>query len=293
MSNSNVILVPIGFTDQSLVALEQAVNIAKLTNSTLNLLHVFYEPSSFSKLFSTKNEIQVEKYKSEIIEKLDALKEHYCKDISRVECMISAGKIYEEIVNVADMTNAKLIVMGTDGSSKNNRKKFIGSNASNVVRSAPCPVITIKGKEQKQGCDSILLPLDLHKETKEKVTTAIQYARLWNADIKIVSIAYTKDQDEKNILKRNINQVQTFIDSKGIPCSSSLIEVDGKGDMPKALLNFAIEKNVDLIMIMTQSESGFILNSMGSHARFIINNFDIPIMSIRPSLKRDTMVIRR
>ena len=33
-----------------------------------------------------------------------------------------------------------------------------------------CPVITIKGKDHIEGCDNIILPLDLEKETKEKVS---------------------------------------------------------------------------------------------------------------------------
>ena len=53
---SGPILVPIGFAEQSILALEQAVNIAKITDSELFLLTVVEEPSSIQKLFLiTKN----------------------------------------------------------------------------------------------------------------------------------------------------------------------------------------------------------------------------------------------
>ena len=52
------ILVPIGFAEQSILALEQAVNIAKITDSELFLLTVVEEPSSIQKLFSNYKESQ-------------------------------------------------------------------------------------------------------------------------------------------------------------------------------------------------------------------------------------------
>ena len=64
--------------------------------------------------------------------------------VVNVECIVSSGKIYDKIVETAESVAANLIVMGTDGSPKDIRKKFIGSNANNVVRLSPCPVITIK-----------------------------------------------------------------------------------------------------------------------------------------------------
>ena len=52
MTTSKKILVPIGFTDQSLVALQQAIRVAKLTNSDLILLSIVELPSAIKKLFS-------------------------------------------------------------------------------------------------------------------------------------------------------------------------------------------------------------------------------------------------
>ena len=56
--------------------------------------------------------------------------------------------------------------MGTNGASKGIAKKFIGSTEK-VVRSLKCPVITIKGKDHKEGCDNIILPLDLERDKRE------------------------------------------------------------------------------------------------------------------------------
>jgi nucleotide-binding universal stress UspA family protein len=46
----------------------------------------------------------------------------------------------------------------------------------------------------------------------------------------------------------------------------------------------------DLIMIMTQQEVGFTDLFISSAAQEIINNSDIPVLSIRPTPKKDTTV---
>ena len=70
-----------------------------------------------------------------------------------------------------------------------------------VVRSSKCPVITIKGKYHKNGCDNIILPLDLEKETKEKVSYAIRVHRYWNSTVRIVSVVLRDNEDIRNELK--------------------------------------------------------------------------------------------
>lgn len=286
-NSSGPILVPIGFAEQSIIALEQAVNIAKITDSELFLLTVVEEPSSMQKLFSNYKESQ-EELKEQVREKLERLQEQYCADLTRdTDCMVSVGAIYEKIVEVADMIGASLIVMGTDGADKETRKKFIGSNAYNVVRSAPCPVITIKGKEHRLGCNTIVLPLDLQKETREKVTTAIQYARFWNAEIRVFSVLLTDDEFIKGKLTRNLEQVEQFIKEKGVSCQAELIHV-ADDSLSKAVLDYSKKVNADLVMIMTQQESDFTLYFLGSTARSLINESAIPVMSVRPVKKLDT-----
>ena len=180
MTSKDIIIVPIGFTYQSIVALQQAVIVAKHTNSELFLLSVVEMPTALQKIFSDYEEKQ-KQFKEKLRENLVELSNKYCEGVSNVKCLVSSGKIYEEITDFAESVGASLIIMGTDGTPKDIKKKFIGSNANKVVRSAPCPVITIKGKSISNACDMIALPLDLNKETREKVTNAIQFARFFNS----------------------------------------------------------------------------------------------------------------
>lgn len=288
MTSKDIILVPIGFTNQSLVALRQAVIVAKHTNSELFLLSVVEMPTALQKIFSDYEEKQ-KQFKDKLRENLVALSNKYCEGVSNVKCLVSSGKIYEEITDVAESVGASLIVMGTDGTPKDIKKKFIGSNANKVVRSAPCPVITIKGKSISDSCDLIALPLDLNKETREKVTNAIQFARLFNSEIRAFSVSYTNDDETtKNKLNRTLSQVSEFITSKGVKCSTELIEISSSASFSGSIVKYTEDIYADLIMIMTKGEENLDLNFLGSNARKLINKSDIPVMSIRPAAKKDT-----
>lgn len=288
MTSKDIILVPIGFTDQSLVALQQAVIVAKHTNSELFLLSVVEMPTALQKIFSDYDEKQ-KQFKEKLRENLVELSNKYCEGISNVKCLVSSGKIYEEITDFAESVGASLIIMGTDGTPKDIKKKFIGSNANKVVRSAPCPVITIKGKSISNACDMISLPLDLNKETREKVTNAIQFARFFNSEIRAFSVSFANDDDStKNKLNRTLSQVREFITSKGVKCSTELVEISSSASFSGSIVKYSEDINADLIMIMTKGEENLDLNFLGSNARKLINKSDIPVMSIRPAAKKDT-----
>ncbi len=288
MTFKDIILVPIGFTNQSLVALRQAVIVAKHTNSELFLLSVVEMPTALQKIFSDYEEKQ-KQFKDKLRENLVKLSNKYCEGVSNVKCLVSSGKIYEEITDVAESVGASLIVMGTDGTPKDIKKKFIGSNANKVVRSAPCPVITIKGKSISNACDMIALPLDLNKETREKVTNAIQFARFFNSEIRAFSVSFANDDDStKNKLNRTLSQVSEFITSKGVKCSTELVEISSSASFSGSIVKYSEDINADLIMIMTKGEENLDLNFLGSNARKLINKSDIPVMSIRPAAKKDT-----
>jgi nucleotide-binding universal stress UspA family protein len=59
-----------------------------------------------------------------------------------VETIVTAGRAHREIVRIAAEKGAELIVMGAQGADALERVIF-GSTAERVVRSAPCPVLTL------------------------------------------------------------------------------------------------------------------------------------------------------
>jgi len=273
------ILVPIDFSDQSMLALGQALNLAKIKNSDIVLLSVVKEQSIMQSLFIDDKSDEL---KNRVKEKLDAICLQYAKEHSvNIETMVSKGKIYTKINEVSEMISADLIVMGTNGS-QGRSSKIIGSNAEKVVRLSKCPVITIKGKNHRDGCENIILPLDLEKETKEKVTYALEYARYWDATIRVVSIVLRDNQEVRERLSKNLNQVESFIAKAGVKCTAELIEGEKKQTLGDFVFEYGKRFKADLIIIMTKKEELSLSNNISVTARYIINSSEIPVMSIRP-----------
>ena len=281
---TNKILVPVGFSEQSLAALKQACLIAKIKKSEVIILSVIEEQSKISGLLIDN---PFEEIRSKVKDKLDEISEmHSSKFSVKVDSMVASGKIYEQIVEVSSMINANLIVMGTNGSPKGVIKKFIGSNAERVVRLSNIPVITIKENTSTENFDNIILPLDLGKETKEKVTFAIEYARYWNSTIRIVSVFLKDNTNEKNILIKNLNQVSNFISNAGVKCTSELIEGEKKQSLGDFVINYEKKFDSGLIIIMTKKEELALSNNLSVTARYIIHNSKIPVMSIKPKPRK-------
>ena len=276
---ANKILVPIGFSEQSICALGQALNLAKIKKSDVVLLSVIKEQSIMQTLFS---EDKSDELKVKVKDRLDSIAIEYSTSYGvNIDVMVAKGKIYEQINKVSEMISADLIVMGTNGS-QGNTSKIIGSNAEKVVRLSKCPVITIKGKKHRDGCRNIILPLDLEKQTKEKVTYALEYARYWNATIRLVSVVLKDNQEEREQLTRNMKQVNDFITKAGVNCTAELIEGEKKQTLGDFVFEYSKRFEADLIMIMTKKEELTLSNNISETARYIINNSEVPVMSIRP-----------
>lgn len=285
-THSNKIIVPIDFSEQSLIALKQSYNLAKIQEAEIVLLYVFEELNPVMKVFF----VEVQGLKDAVKKNLITLSEEAAKESGvAVTYKIEKGSIYNKIVKTAKQLKAKMIVMGTQGAAKG---KFIGSNALRVVKTAPCPLITIKGKEHRKGCHKILLPLDLTKATVDKVNIGIKLAQLFKAQINVVSIILSDKNEVQSKLEEQINEVKNRIEKENITCETELIYIEkGTKKLVDALLEYATTIASDLILIMTQQENEFKELFIGSKASAIIRKSDIPVMSVLPQKKFDAQKI--
>lgn len=278
------ILIPVDFGHQSMLAVEQSYNLARLLNAEITLLYVHEQSGIFSTFFSSEiNKDVLYRIEEKLLEIAGKV------SIStglKVNTRMETGRIYSRILEVAKEMKADYIVMGTHSSEEGEEEEpRIGANSSRVIRSAKCPVITINGKHHYNGCRNILLPLDLSKETRQKVTLAIELAKLFGAGIKVVSALWSKN-DPDIILKLNqqLLQVQNFIGESGLKCTAEIIESrDGERTLVPAILNYAHQQgDIDLIVILTQQEIGFVEFFVGSHAQEFLRLSDIPVLSVVP-----------
>jgi len=282
-TRENKILIPFDFGEQSTIALDQSYNIARMIDAEILILHVITENNALWGLFSKKEQDDLEiKLKDKLIDFAEHIEK---KSGLKITPLVEKGKLVETIINATEKLNIKFLIIGTV-SSIDIKQKVIGSNSLRLIREAKCPVITIKGKEHKEGCRNIVLPLDLTKETREKVTNTIYLAKYFKSIVHIITMNSTSDTYVMNRLKLQLTQVSEFIRNQDIECTQNFLNIQaGNSNMCKALLEFSHKVDADLIVIMTQQETDVVKYFVGSLAKEIIHNSDIPVMSIVPKMK--------
>jgi nucleotide-binding universal stress UspA family protein len=285
----NRIVVPVDFGDQSMIALEQAANLAKMINASVTMLYVLESSGFLGRILSSQQNDDV---RSEVDAKMTELIDKIENDHGIIcDKVIAHGSVYEKVAEVAEMIDAQFIVMGTNGRDIGGiRRRFIGSNALRVVRESHVPVITIKGKHHRSGLKNIVLPLDLTTETREKVNKAVEFAKLYNADVRIVSVLFSTDEFIVNRLTRQLSQVKAFMEKTGVRSTAEIIKGSkGEESLGQIIVDYANKVEGDLLMIMTQQETDVTDLFIGSAAQEIINKSDIPVLSIIPSPKNDEL----
>ena len=276
------IVVPMDFRPQAEEALKQAVNIAKVLNHQIVLLYVHQEKGVLTSIFSKE---QTKLFDNAVIDKLSALAKD-TTDSSGVEIqpvLLHNNSIHTAIVEFTKNNNSELIVMGRGVKGE---QAIIGANTSRVLRYSKVPVITVTSHpNSSQSLRNILLPLDLSKETRQKVNWGITLAKLFGGQIKVVSALW--DKNNENIvgqLKLQMAQVESFIRKKGVKCTTEMLEAsaDAKTLVPIIMKYVETQGDIDLILLMTQQEIGFTEFFMGSYASEVIRKAKVPVMSIIP-----------
>jgi nucleotide-binding universal stress UspA family protein len=283
----NNILVPIDFGERSLAALEESFNLARMTGLEITLYHVIRDNQGIFSAFGGERSKSMKKdYETQMRNQMQEIAaEASRKSGVKVKAVISHGKTHDKILKGSHLLGSKFIVQGINGEKADSTDNSIGANALRVIKKAECPVITVKNKQSHNGCRSILLPLDLTQETRQKVTQALEMAKLFGSTIKIVSVYWSAgNPDIKTKLQLQMKQVKAFIKKSNVECTTKLIEQEGTSKIlaPVALEYAKTQNDVDLIMIMTQRESGLFDLFLGSSAQYFISNAEVPVMTIIP-----------
>lgn len=278
-----------GFSEQSLNALDQSLIFAKAVDSAeITILAVIEEGGVLRKTFAaTKNGKTV---REKVSAKLKEMADEYSAKTGLIfKSMVAEGVVYEEIARVSDLIEADLVVMGTNGKPQNLKKRFIGSNAYRTALLVKPPVVTIKGVRDIEKIETIIFPLFEDRHSKEKVGSALKYARLFDA--RIIVVAVKKEDTNMNILRGHINQVTKFISEHEVKCEQHIIEHPKKKGVVREILNYSYEVGGDLVIITEEDGLGDLTDMiLGNDMQSVIYHSEIPVMSVtRKLVKYDNL----
>lgn len=265
MVQTKKILVPTDFTKVSETALSHAVKVAETIKAEIHVVHVI------------GNKKQAEDAQL----KLEALKER-AKEEYKVDLHTNfrIGSIFDDIDEYSVEIGATLIIMGSHGA--RGMQFLSGSRALRIVTESAIPFIIVQERDiDKNGYDRIVVPLDLHKETKQKLSLAAAMARYFDAMVYLVS-PNESDEFLKNQLERNIKYAVNYFQERDVKVESKILENKSSGFV-KDLINYADSIDADLISIMNFSENSLMSFFGGSYEQQVISNkYQIPVLCLNP-----------
>lgn len=286
------ILVPIDFSDNAVIALDQAGRLAKITSAQIMLLNVAEPfPVTTDPRFTIPDLLT---YEGAILEAnnkhLKELATEYQQKYGVTINTISiSGRAHREIMEYSQKLKADIIVMGTHGVS-GFREFIAGSNTFRVVSDSLCPVLSVQQKTKSEGFKNILVPFRDKPHSREKVDYAIEIAKLYGANLHVLGIDTDKSSEGLRRIELEGEQIQRIISGYGLTSNLKVISSDYRADI---VLKYAQEVAADLVVVMADMDKDSLSEYfIGPFVQQVVNHSTIPVLSIRPKFNTDTVDLR-
>lgn len=253
------ILVPFDYSESSEYAVKHAVQIAKITETSIVFLHIIQELSQEAAELK-----KLQDYADEIRKKYGV----------NIECKIRPGKVSSVIRTYAETIDALLVVMKTQR--PKGREKYIGSRTIRVMAGSKIPFYVVQAPPKRLGLRRVVFPIDFRKENKEKLAWISYLSRFYTSKIYLF-----KPNATDYIIRNNLEFAKRFLEGKDI--DYEIITGKKKFNLASETLSYANEINAELIIIMLSKNISVAKAMIGlKDQKYISNEYRIPVMCLNP-----------
>ena len=285
------ILFPTDFSEGARRAFPQAAFLAHVHDAELCILSI-----AGRHLYGYRDMVDAHPMSTETIDEMIESLPFTSDDLSIEQVQLEGAIIHERITEFAEERDTDLIVMGTHGRTGVNRM-LMGSVAEDVVRSANCPVLTVRGTKTETApsrMSRILVPVDF----SEGSTLAVAHARE-------LALTYGARMDLLHVVEEVIYPSTYGIEPVELPTGEVVENVENAlaelareeigiehvvveariGYAPATIRDYAAEHEIDLIVIATHGRSGLDRLLMGSVTENIVRRAEQPVFVVKPNAK--------
>lgn len=288
------------FSPSSRRALSYAADLANRTKATLHLIHVEEvplgplvkgDPTPIAKEEALQEELQrqLRDRSTSVLEtNAPALDEDHLRYHTE-----RSGAVAPALVRHAERIEADLIVMGTKGQ-RGLQKAFVGSVAREVLRTAPCPVLSTRALEdddaREASVERIVSPIDFSDPSREALQYTGGVASVYEVPIKLVhaieppTLPSVYGVESPKISGRNVQARAERALAEWAKDSLSdrpdVSYVVRHGD-PASLILDAAPSPEDLLVMATRGLSGVRRTMLGSVTETIICEAAGPVLAGR------------
>lgn len=295
------ILYPTDFSPASQPALLYAVFLARMYGAELHLMHaiVLHEDDPYNPAFHFPNLEAASQRLNEIASESMAalLAKTEIRDIGTVTAQRYAISAAPAIAEYASEGEADLIVMGTHGR-RGFRKFVLGSVAGEVLRTASCPVLVVRGQRGTPPpfrSGRILVATDLSQHSKEVLAVGCGLARVSESGLDLVHVledlihpafynmgASRVSDLQPDILERIEKSLEDLVTATST-CEEIQTECFAREGHPdREILRLGVERGSGLIVLADQGQRGLNEVLFGSTAERVVARAECPVLMLKP-----------
>jgi nucleotide-binding universal stress UspA family protein len=286
------ILVPTDFSDNAARACEAAAGLAKALDASIHLLHVLHLPVQ-----AVTPEIPVVPvgYWRDIVAHAESAVAEQKKKLEAKGVRVTT-EVFEDlpgfaIAAAAKRVSADLIVMGSRGLTGVKHAVF-GSVAERTVRTAPCPVLTIKAEGGALALRNILVAMDFSPSAMKALELAQDLAkRAGPAHVILLHAYYIPVELEQFLVERGEPALEKLSKSVTQELEAALARlkqaglsaeyVASRGAPDQLIVELARQRKVDLIAMGTHGRRGLSHLLLGSVAERVVRTAECPVLTTR------------
>lgn len=270
------VLIPVDFSENSIKACHfAAVNFGEIPNIEITLLNVIRTPVAGTMTLETMTVMNDDKNRKEMQDLLNLMQGYY-KSIEW-DSLIEFGFMDDVMHNLTKSDQVDLVVAGTTGTS-GVVGNFMGSNATQIVKSSNASVIVVPNEHAPKKTEKIVFASDFKNEkSEEQIRKLAWLTAILNASIDLVHVS--KENNTELDAEGDIPELSLLSD-RNIGFRMHFA-IDQKEAIEDVIIGEAHELNSDLIAVIPHHE-GF-LKGLFHHSvtRGLTLHSDIPVFIIR------------
>jgi nucleotide-binding universal stress UspA family protein len=269
-------IVPIDFSVDSLKGLEWAILFSKKKSVNIQMVYVLSNSSSFQPSVVDLEQKYAEAHFAKLIKEYSPR----LGNDSKLRYIIKKGKVYREVVNQVNSYKEAVVSASTHGAS-GFEELFIGSNALKIMTATEQPVFTLR-TTVPHDIRKILVPIKLHLDTRQKAPMVADIAKLFGAELHVVSISTQKNKRDLARLESYSNQVARYFATRRLKTTQKTLVGES---LPILTCNYCEAVDADLITIMSSALDKWNV-MLGSYAQQMVKSAPVPLLSITPKEKQ-------
>jgi nucleotide-binding universal stress UspA family protein len=276
------ILVAQDFGKSSDNVVKSAIELAKIFQSTIVLIHILPDDIVNEKARNLLNETALTK----LIQTRDLIKNEGVKSESP---LLMVGNPHETIVRAAVDVNANLILVGS-GETQKGDTFCLGTTAERIIQKSEKPVFVIK-ENVLLNAEHILCPVDFSDASKRALKNAITIARRFKSELTILAVCELQEstwftsekiKEKENELRYKLHkeELDSFLTGFNLRDLNWSKEVR-RGRPSEEILNTISRKMIDLLIMGTAGRTGVNRMIMGSVTEKVIREVPCSFLTLK------------